>query len=241
MTISTNGSNASSLTKAKVLVLDDDKLLLRLIAVLLEREHYELIAVEQADEVLRALYQSQPDVILLDVHLPQTNGIEICRRIREMSDAPVIMLSGSHQEEDVLAAFAAGADDYVRKPFVGAELIARIRAHLRRRQRQAETPNPALLVVGEVAIDTARHKVRVRNQPVELTPTEFKLLVYLARHAHSVVRHAQLLAAVWGPEYIDQLDYLRLYIRYLRRKIECDPSCPQIIKTERGIGYYLSG
>ncbi len=225
----------------KILVVDDDKDLLKLVATGLEEEGYEVLTATSAQEALRTAYREHPDLVILDIMLPGSiDGIEVCRRLRELTDIPIIMLTAMSREKDVVRGLSAGADDYVTKPFGMAELLARVQACLRRKASTSEE-RKTTIVVGDLTIDLARHKVMVRGQPVDLTPTEFRLLAYLARHKGYVIHHERLLTEVWGPEYRDQLDYLRLYISYLRRKIEEDPAKPQIIKTERGVGYYLDG
>lgn len=224
----------------KILVVDDDRDLLKLVADGLSQEGYHVLTATDAREALRIAYREHPDLIVLDIMLPGMDGIETCRRLRELTEVPIIMLTAMSREKDVVRGLSAGADDYVTKPFGMAELVARVRACLRRKAGDAGRRS-SVIVAGELVVDLARHRVTVRNEPVELTPTEFRLLAYLARHRGYVIHHERLLTEVWGPEYRDQLDYLRLYISYLRRKIEEDPSKPQLIKTERGVGYYLDG
>ncbi len=225
----------------KILVVDDDQDLLKLVVTGLQEEGYQVLTATNAQEALRVAYREHPDLVILDIMLPGTlDGIDVCRRLRELTDIPIIMLTAMSREKDVVRGLSAGADDYVTKPFGMAELLARVQACLRRKASTTEE-RKTTIVVGDLTIDLARHKVMVRGQPVDLTPTEFRLLAYLARHKGYVIHHERLLTEVWGPEYRDQLDYLRLYISYLRRKIEEDPANPQLIKTERGVGYYLDG
>ncbi len=182
----------------------------------------------------------QPDLVLLDILLPGSmDGYEICRRLREFSTVPVIMLTAKARDADILTGFDAGADDYLTKPFNAKELLARVKAVLRRSQHPEEMTT-ATFACGELEIDYARHAVTRRGETVSLTRTEYALLRELALNANRVLSHPDLLTAVWGPEYRDDVDYLRAYVRYLRRKIEADPSNPRYIVTLPGIGYMLS-
>lgn len=224
----------------RILVADDDQTLLDLLRVHLQRQDYEVLVAEDGATALRLAYQSQPDLIILDIWMPEMSGIEVCKRIRDVSDTPIIILTALTQENYVIKALEAGADDYVRKPCAVGELLARIKVRFRAEKRHNASKPTNQLVAGEVLIDLPKHKVFVRGAPVNLTRTEYDLLVYMARHQDEVLTHERLLREGWGSEYVDQLDYLRLYIRYLRNKIEANPSQPEIIKTERGIGYYMN-
>jgi two-component system KDP operon response regulator KdpE len=178
--------------------------------------------------------------VLLDILLPHDlDGYEVCRRIREFSDVPVIMLTAKARESDLLEGFDAGADDYLTKPFNAKELVARIKAVLRRVYHPEEM-TATTLVCGQLEINFARRIVKRNGERVSLTRTEYALLRQLALNANRVMLHKELLAAVWGPEYRDDVDYLRAYVRYLRRKLEVDPSNPQYILTSQGIGYMLA-
>jgi two-component system KDP operon response regulator KdpE len=182
----------------------------------------------------------QPDLVLLDILLPGAmDGYEICRRLREFSTVPVIMLTAKASDVDILTGFDAGADDYLTKPFNAKELLARVKAVLRRSQRPEEI-STATFACGELTIDYARHAVTRGDETVSLTRTEYALLRELALNANRVLSHPDLLIAVWGPEYRDEVDYLRAYVRYLRRKIEVEPSNPRFILTLPGVGYMLS-
>ncbi len=225
--------------KSKILIIDDDQALLRLLEVGLNAEGFEVIVARSGPEALRAAFCTHPDLIILDIMMPQMDGFEFCRRLHELSDIPIIMLTALSTSSDIVRGLAAGADDYVTKPFALSELIARVNTCLRRRAGASRAEKPAILVRGSLTVDLARHQVTVDGRTVNLTPTEFHLLSYLARNAGGVVPHRTLLVEVWGPEYCDQVDYLHLYVRYLRQKIEKDPSQPEIIKTERGVGYFL--
>lgn len=224
----------------KILVVDDEPRVVRLVSEVLKAMGYQVIAAVSGESALEMIALEQPDLVLLDVLLPSgPDGYEVCSRIREFSDVPVIMLTAKAQESDILRGFDAGADDYLTKPFSARELVARVRAVLRRAQRPEEL-RPTRLTCGDLEIDFARRIVRVRGERVSLTRTEYALLRYLALHANCVVLHEELLTAVWGPEYRDDVDYLRAYIRYLRRKLEEDPSHPRLILTSPGIGYMLA-
>ncbi len=223
----------------KVLIIDDDENLVELLQVALKAEGFQVLTAGDGREGLRTAFDSRPDLILLDIMMPRMDGLETARRLQELCDIPIILLTALSTTADVVKGLEIGADDYVTKPFAMEELIARIRNTLRRRAAPASSSRTGMLVLGNLTIDTVRHKVTAYERPVNLTPTEFRLLSYLARHAGQVVPHQALLTEVWGPEYRDQFDYLHLYVRYLRQKIELDPAQPGIIKTERGVGYYL--
>jgi two-component system, OmpR family, KDP operon response regulator KdpE len=201
---------------------------------------YRVISAGHGEAALERLALDRPDLVLLDVLLPgDMDGYEICRRLREFSDVPVIMLTAKAREADLLTGFDAGADDYLTKPFSAKELIARVKAVLRRSQRPEEMTSTAM-TCGEIEIDFARHRVLARGEAVSLTRTEYALLRQLALNANRVLTHQALLTAIWGPEYRDDVDYLRAYVRYLRRKIEVDPSAPVLIQTVAGVGYMLA-
>lgn len=226
---------------AKILVVDDDEILLKLINSSLNHHKFEVSLSRDGREAIRTAYQEHPDAVIVDLMMPEMHGIDLCKRLREMTDAPIIVLSSVSQESTIVDALEAGADDYVTKPYSVAELVARVRAQLRGRERTStDVKATSILTAGVVSIDVARRKVTVRGEEVELTPTEYALLLCLVRNRHRVVDHRKLLSEGWGPEYVDQLEYLRLYIRYLRQKVEENPASPKIIRTERGVGYYLS-
>jgi two-component system KDP operon response regulator KdpE len=225
--------------KAKILLIDDDQDLLGILKLGLEQEDFSVLTAADGSEGLRTAYREQPDLIVLDIMMPKIDGWETCRRLRELSDVPIIMLTAKMMATDVVKGLALGADDYISKPFNTSELIARVRACLRRSRSGEPSERPTAIASGELTIDLAGRKATIRGEPVELTPTEFRLLAYLARYRGQVVLHQTLLREVWGPEYIDELDYLRLYISYLRHKIEKDPANPEIIKTAWGQGYYI--
>ena len=221
---------------ARILVIDDEKQIRRLLKVALTGHGYE---VEEADCGLGGLHKAvayRPDLILLDLGLPDMNGLDVIRQLREWSQIPVIILSVKEQESDKITALDAGADDYVTKPFGMGELLARIRAALRHVAGAGDEP---VLKFSELVIDVARRRVTVNGIEIKLTPTEYDLMKNLAFHAGKVLTHRQLLRTVWGPSYENDTHYLRVYIGQLRRKIESDPSRPRHIITEPGVGYRL--
>ncbi|MDH7485870.1 MAG: response regulator transcription factor [Anaerolineae bacterium] len=224
----------------KILVVDDEPRVVRLVSEVLKAVGYQVIAAASGMPAIEMVALERPDLVLLDILLPGgLDGYEVCRRLREFSDVPVIMLTAKAQEADVVRGFEVGADDYLTKPFSAKELVARVQAVLRRCQRSEEVIT-APLVCGELEINFAQRAVRVRGQRVALTPTEYELLRQLALHVNRVVLHQDLLTTVWGPEYRNDVDYLRSYIRYLRRKLEADPANPRYILTSPGAGYMLS-
>ncbi len=227
-------------SNAKILVVDDEPRLVRLVGEILKAAGYRVISAANASSAVELVALEQPDLVLLDVLLGAgKDGYQVCRTVREFSDVAVVMLTAKATEADILAGFEAGADDYLTKPFSAKELIARVQAVLRRTQRPGESVT-ASLACGDLAINFMRRTVTLRGQPVPLTRTEFELLHQLARNANKVVSHVDLLTNVWGPEYRDDLEYLRAYIRYLRRKLETDPANPQYIITSPGVGYMLA-
>lgn len=223
----------------KILIIDDDEVQLKALQVALRHEQFEVVVAKDGREGLRVAFAAQPDLIILDVMLPEMNGLKVCRRLRELCDVPIIMLTALSAEPDIVRGLEAGADDYMTKPFGISELIARMRNIERRKKSPNTSMKAAVLVSGPLTIDLARHHVMVDGRSVDLTPTEFRLLSYLAHNSGRVIRHSTLLTEVWGPEYSEEIDYLHLYVRYLRKKIEVDPAKPEIIRTERGVGYYL--
>jgi len=224
----------------KILVVDDEPRVVRLVSEVLRAVGYQVIAAASGKSALEMVALEQPDLVLLDIMLPQgLDGYEVCSRIREFSDVSVIMLTAKARESEMLRGFDVGADDYLTKPFNAKELVARVRAVLRRSQRPEETVTAAFRC-GDLEINFARRIVEVSGEKVSLTRTEYELLRQLALKVNRVVLHQDLLARVWGPEYRDEIDYLRAYIRYLRRKLEADPSNPEYICTSPGVGYMLS-
>ena len=224
----------------KILVVDDEPRVVRLVSEVLRALGYAILSAGDGPAALEMVALERPDLVLLDVLLPRgMDGYAICRRIREFSDVPVIMLTAKATEADLLQGFDAGADDYLTKPFSAKELAARVKAVLRRAHRPDEMVTSAL-TCGDLEINFARHSVLLRGQSIALTRTEYGLLRQLALNPNRVILHQELLTNVWGPEYRDDVDYLRAYVRYLRRKLEDDPANPRYILTTPGSGYMLA-
>ena len=224
----------------RILVVDDDPRLIRLVREVLTAAGYGVVSRAAGDQAVQAAAVEQPDLILLDIVMKDFDGYQVCRRVREFSNVPIIMLTARISETDLLAAFEAGADDYITKPFSSKELLARVRAVLKRSRPGATPTGEAYVVCGDVTIDLARHRVTAAEHLVYLTATEYSLLVQLASHRDQVLLHEQLLTEVWGPQYRADVDYLRSYIHHLRKKLECDPSNPTLIVTVQGVGYMLA-
>lgn len=222
--------------KRTILVVDDEAGLRDLVRINLEHEGYAVLQAENGVEALAAIREGRPDLVIMDVMMPEMDGWEACRRLREFSTVPVLMLTAKIQSRDIVTGLDSGADDYLLKPFNMDELLARVRALLRR----VPSPNrPVTAGGGEIAIDKQKREVLVRSEPVDLTPTEYDLLLMLAENAGSVMGHEALLQGVWGQEYTRDNDYLKVYIWHLRRKIEQDPRDPKLLLTEWGVGYRL--
>jgi two-component system KDP operon response regulator KdpE len=224
-----------------VLLIEDEPQMRRFLRAALEPHGYHLVEAETAREGMGHAAAHNPDVVLLDLGLPDLDGLEVTRRIREWSRVPIIVLSARGQESDKVAALDAGADDYLTKPFTVPELLARIRVALRHAaQRDGGSDEPEF-AVGDLRVDLARRQVSVRGAVVHLTPTEYKLLVVMIRHAGRVLTHRQLLTEVWGINAIQHPHYLRVYMGQLRQKIELEPARPEYLLTELGVGYRLRG
>ena len=226
--------------EAHILVVDDEPKLVVLVRQILSALGYQVLAASSGEQAVECVALEQPDLVILDiVLLGAMDGYETAHRIREFSDIPIIMLTARVRESDMLRGFEVGVDDYVKKPFSSKELVARVRAVLKRSQSRAATPVETEILCGDICIDLPRHRVTIADQEVHLTPKEYKLLHELARNANRAMLHEQLLSAVWGPEYRSDFDYLRSYIHLLRRKLEPDPANPKYIIRVPGVGYML--
>jgi two-component system KDP operon response regulator KdpE len=221
---------------ARILVIDDEKQIRRMLKAALEGYDYNIAEAASGHDGLNRAAIFHPDLIILDLGLPDMDGIEVIKRLREWTQTPIIILSVREHEDDKVDALDAGADDYVTKPFSMGELLARLRAALR---HVAKTDDEPILTFGELIMDLARRNVMLRGEEIKLTPTEYEILKCLALQAGRVITHRQLLRAIWGPNYQEQTHYLRIYIGQLRHKIETDPSQPAYIITEPGVGYRL--
>jgi two-component system KDP operon response regulator KdpE len=224
--------------KTRVLVVDDETAILRFLKPALEANNYEMTSASTVAEALKRVAAESPDIVLLDLGLPDGDGKDVIRRAREWSDLPIVVLSAREREAEKIEALDLGADDYVNKPFNVGELMARMRTALRHRlQRKSEIP---VLRVGGIEVDAVRHRVTRGGVDIKLTPKEFELLSFLARHAGRVLTHKQILTAVWGPAHTEDTQYLRVYVGQLRQKIEDRPDDPRIVLTEPGIGYRVA-
>lgn len=224
-------------SKGKLLIIDDDDKLVEAIELYLKRAGYDIITAADGLQGMQQMYGQRPDLIVLDVMLPKMDGWEACQRIREISNVPIIMLTARGQETDKVMGLKLGADDYVAKPFSLKELEARVEAVLRRTRLPPPAKGRILYADDELVIDSERLEVSRRGERVQLTATEQRLLFYLVENASQVLTNEQILETVWGSEYVNEVDYIKLYIWRLRQKIEEDPRQPKYILTERGIGY----
>jgi two-component system KDP operon response regulator KdpE len=220
----------------RILVVDDEPQIRRFLRATLEVHGYEVGIAETGRAALEQATTWRPDVILLDLGLPEIDGLEVCRRVREWSDVPIIVLSVRDREDDKVAALNLGADDYLTKPFGTNELLARIQVALRHAAR-VHTPQEPVISAGELRLELAAHRVFLRDQEVHLTPTEYQLLKTLATHSSKVLTHAVLMQKIWGRDQQQDPAKLRVFINQLRRKIEDDPAQPRYIVTETGVGY----
>jgi len=228
----------------KILVVDDDPSMVRLISQVLSSKGYEVLESNNGQDALRLLYSQKPDLVLLDVVMPVMDGWQTCSRIRDISAAiPIILLTGQRKtEEDVAQGLDYGADEYLIKPVGNKELVARVQAMLRRAELPSSVEDQGKHVAfsdGYLTVDIARRRVIVDGNQVKLTPIEFRLLALLLQNTGRILMHQQLLEKVWGWEYVDDLDYVRIYISHLRKKIELNPALPKYIITEPGVGYYF--
>jgi two-component system KDP operon response regulator KdpE len=223
----------------KVLVVEDDNSIATLTRLQLESKGYQVTIAHTGGDGLRLAYSWQPDLVILDIMMPDMDGWTVCQRLREMSDVPIMFVTAVGQERNIVRGLQLGADDYIVKPFSTKELQARIEAVLRRRGRE---PNemPRHYSNGRLSVDMETRQVKVDGNPIELSPIEFRLLTTLIRNEGKVLTHQFLLEQVWGPTYKDERHYLKLYIWYLRQKLEQDPNHPTLFITERGVGYRLA-
>jgi two-component system KDP operon response regulator KdpE len=228
---------SSETSKYKILVVDDEKRMVRFIQLNLEQDGFQVITAFNGSEALEQVRTQLPDLILLDIMMPDINGFEVLKKIREVNTVPVIMLTAKGEEDDRIQGLELGADDYITKPFSPRELVSRIRAVLRRTESFKEDQIDLINVDDRLTIDFSRREVWVEGKKVDLRPTEYRLLYHLVKNAGWVNTHEQLLSKVWGFEYQDEPHYVRLYVNYLRKKLEKDPSNPRYILTERGVGY----
>ena len=227
----------SSSRKYRILVVDDEKRMVGFIRLNLEHDGFEVIEAFNGAQAIERLRDSLPDLILLDIMMPDLDGFEVLRMVREASAVPVIMLTAKGEENDKVRGLELGADDYVTKPFSPRELVGRVRAVLRRGTSFDDKESSRIEVDERLQLDFGRHEVWVDGELIKLRPTEYRLLYHLVKNAGWVLTHDQILTKVWGYEYRNEPHYVRLYINYLRKKIEVDPANPQYILTERGVGY----
>lgn len=221
----------------KILVVDDEERMARFIRLNLEHDGFQVIECYKGMQAVGLLRDKMPDVVILDVMLPDIDGFEVLQLIREVSSIPVIMLTAKGEEEDRVKGLELGADDYVTKPFSPRELVSRVRAVLRRADQSSTTGEGIISVDDHLKIDFGRREIRLDGELIKLRPTEYRLLYHLVKNAGWVMTYDQILAKVWGYEYRDEPHYVRLYVNYLRQKLEKDPANPIYILTERGVGY----
>jgi two-component system KDP operon response regulator KdpE len=223
----------------RILVVDDEPDVVESVRLgfTLQWREVEVVGAATGEAALDIVERQAPDIVLLDVGLPDKDGFAVLSELRAFSDVPVVMLTARDDAMDKVKGLELGADDYVTKPFNHLELMARVRAVLRRLEMPAPVSRAPSFRSGELEVDFGRHEVRLRGEPLELTPTEYKLLYHLVRNAGHVLQHGTLLAKVWGREYIDEVDYIRVYVRRLREKLGDDPEHPRYIQTERRLGY----
>lgn len=224
----------------RILIIDDEPKLVRLVQEILHATGYETLAASSGKQALEIVALEQPDLVILDIMLlGSMDGFQVARQIREFSDVPIIMLTIKSKNADLLRGFEAGVDDFISKPFNSQELLARLRAILKRTYGAAAATVESEIQCGALRIDLMRRAVTIYDHEVHLTPTEYNVLYELARHPNQVLLHEQVLSSVWGPEYRGEVDYLRSYIHCLRKKLESDPSNPKMILSTPGVGYML--
>lgn len=221
----------------KILVVDDEERMARFIRLNLEHDGFQVVEAFRGMQALQAYRDSLPDLILLDVMLPDIDGFEVLSMLREISNVPVIMLTAKGEEDDRVKGLELGADDYITKPFSPRELVSRVRAVLRRTESSTSETSEAIEVDDRLKLDFSKREIWLNGEIVKLRPTEYRLLFHLVKNAGWVLTYDQLLSRVWGYEYRDEPHYVRLYVNYLRQKLEEDPSNPKYILTERGVGY----
>jgi len=224
-------------SKKRILVVDDEKGLVKIIRLNLQQDGFEVVEANNGTEAMDKLRTTLPDLILLDVMMPDLDGFTVLKMVREIGGTPVIMLTAKGEEKDIIKGLELGADDYITKPFSPRELTSRIRAVLRRGSFTKDEESGRIVVDNRLTIDFDRHEVWIEGELVQLRPTEYRLLYHLVQNAGWVLTHDQILNKVWGYEYENEPHYVRLYINYLRKKLEVDPSDPKYILTERGVGY----
>lgn len=227
----------SQFQNRRILAVDDEERMVHFIRLNLEQDGFQVIEANNGQQAMDKLRQTLPDLVLLDVMMPDFDGFEVLRLIRENNDVPVIMLTAKSEEDDRIQGLEGGADDYITKPFSPRELVSRVKAVLRRTDSARNQTNEAINVDDRLKIDFDRREVWVEGKLVKLRPTEYRLLYHLVQNSGWVVSHDQILAKVWGYEYQDEPHYVRLYVNYLRQKLEEDPAKPKYILTERGVGY----
>jgi two-component system, OmpR family, KDP operon response regulator KdpE len=225
---------------ATIIVIEDESQIRRFLRTSLASEGYQVIEAETGKQGLTEAAMRKPDLIILDLGLPDMDGVEVVKGVRAWSSVPVIILSARSQESDKISALDAGADDYLVKPFGVGELLARIRVALRHVSSIANGEGEGVFSVGELKVDMMRRKVTVSGEKVHLTPIEYRLLAVLVKHAGKVLTHRMLLKEVWGPNYVDRAHYLRIYMGILRHKLEKEPARPRFLLTEVGVGYRLA-
>lgn len=223
-----------------VMIVEDEPQMRRFLRVSLESHGYRMVEASTLAEALRLGVEHNPELILLDLGLPDGDGMDLAQRFREWTSVPILVISARGQEADKVRALDAGADDYLTKPFGVNELFARMRVALRHAQRAGGAPDTSRIEVGALVLDLARREVRVGGELVHLTPIEYKLLALLAVHAGKVLTHRQILKEVWGPSHANQTHYVRVHMAELRKKVEADPARPKLIRTEPGVGYRFS-
>jgi len=220
-------------------LIEDEPQMRRFLRITLQSQGYRLVEAAAAQEGMMQATTRNPDVVLLDLGLPDLDGLEVTKRLREWTQTPIIVISAREQERDKVRALDAGADDYLTKPFNAAELLARIRVALRHTSRRDSGQQEPIFVLQNLKVDLSQRQIFVDDKEVHLTPIEYKLLTVLIRHAGKVITHSQLLKEVWGPAHVNEIQYLRVYMTQLRHKLETDPARPRLLMNEPGVGYRL--